>query len=169
MLPLEALFATYPDALVVQTHRDPLEILPSAAGLTMVLRSVFSDFVDPAAFGNDMTKYWEDALDKFFGARKRLPNSAFLDVEYSDLVHDPMGVIRSLYGRLGRDLSGDVELRMHAFLAARPNGKHGNHSYTLAAFGMDRVKLSERLAPTALALTLKGYWTRSDVAYLRLR
>jgi hypothetical protein len=37
MLCLEALFATYPDALVVQTHRDPLEILPSAASLTRFL------------------------------------------------------------------------------------------------------------------------------------
>jgi hypothetical protein len=110
MLCLETLFATYPDALVVQTHREPLEILPSAASLTMVLRSVFSDFVDPAAIGNDMTKFWEDALDRFFGARKRLPNDAFLDVEYPDLVRNPIEVVRSLYSRLGRDLSGQVEL-----------------------------------------------------------
>jgi hypothetical protein len=112
----------------------------------MVLRSVFSDFVDSSAIGYDMTNFWKDALDKFFGARKRLPNNAFVDVEYSDLVHDPMEVIRSLYSRLGRDLSGHVELRMRAFLSAHPDGKHGNHSYTLAAFGMDPVKLSERFS-----------------------
>ena len=112
----------------------------------MVLRSVFSDFVDSSAIGYDMTNFWKDALDKFFGARKRLPNNAFVDVEYSDLVHDPMEVIRSLYSRLGRDLSGHVELRMRAFLSAHPDGKHGNHSYALAAFCMDPAKLSERFS-----------------------
>jgi hypothetical protein len=146
MLSLETLFGTYPDALAVQTYRDPLEILPSAASLTMALRSVFSDFVDPPAIGNDMTKFWEDALDKFFVSRKRLCDDAFLDVEYSDLVRGPIEVVRSLYSRLGRDLSGHVELRMRAFLSAHPDGKHVNHSYTLAGFGMNSAKLRERFS-----------------------
>ena len=73
MLAMEALFETYPDALVVQTHREPLEVLPSAASLTTVLRSTFSDFVDPAAIGHEMTKYWGDAMERFFEARKGLP------------------------------------------------------------------------------------------------
>ena len=51
---LETLFETYPDALVVQTHREPLEVLPSAASLTTVLRGIFSDYVDPAAIGSEM-------------------------------------------------------------------------------------------------------------------
>jgi hypothetical protein len=146
MLCLEVLFATYPDALVVQTHRDPLEILPSAASLTTVLRSVFSDFVDPAAIGNDMTKFWEDALCKFHVARQALSSNAFSDVEYLDLVRNPLGVVRGLYNWFGRDLSRDVELRMRAFLSAHPNVKHGNHSYTLAGFGMNSAKLRERFS-----------------------
>jgi sulfotransferase family protein len=146
MISIEALFATYPDALVVQTHREPLEILPSAASLTTMLRSIFSDFVDPAAIGNEMTKYWEDALDKFLLARQRLYHDAILDVEYSDLVRNPIGVVRRLYSQFGRELSADTELRLRAFLSAHTNGKHGNHSYTLAAFGMDPAKLSERFS-----------------------
>jgi len=146
MLCLETLFTTYPDAVVVQTHRDPLEILPSAASLTTALRSVFSDFVDPAIIGNDMTKFWGDALDKFPVARQSLPSNAFFDVEYSDLVRNPIGVIRGLYNWLGHDLSRDVELRARAFLSAHPNGKHGNHSYSLGTFGMDLAKLRERFS-----------------------
>jgi hypothetical protein len=146
MLSIEPLFATYPDALVVQTHREPLEVLPSAASLTTLLRSVFSDFVDPAAIGNDMTKYWQDALDKFLATRKGLRHSAFFDLEYSDLVRDPIECVRSLYRWLERDLSYDVELRMRAFLSAHPNGKHGSHSYTLAAFDMDPDRLSEHFS-----------------------
>ena len=149
---VEALFATYPDALVVQMHREPLEILPSAASLTTALRSVFSDFVDPAAIGTEMTKHWEEALDRFVAARQRLRPDAFFNVEYSDLIRNPINVIRRVYGRLARDLSSEGELRMRAFLSAHPTGKHGNHSYTLAAFGMDPVKLRKRFS------SYRTYW-----------
>jgi hypothetical protein len=144
MLSIEALFATYPDALVVQTHREPLEILPSAASLTMVLRSVFSDFVDPAAIGNEITKFWEDALEKFLVARKGLRHDAFIDIEYPDLVGNPIEVLRRIYNWLGRDLSCDAEHRMRTYLEATSPSKYGRHSYTLAAFDMDPVNLSER-------------------------
>jgi len=149
---VEALFATYPDVLVVQMHREPLEILPSVASLTTALRSVFSDFVDPAAIGTEMTKHWEEALDRFVAARQRLRPDAFFNVEYSDLIRNPINVIRRVYGRLARDLSSEVELRMRAFLSAHPTGKHGNHSYTLAAFGMDPVKLRKRFS------SYRTYW-----------
>jgi hypothetical protein len=144
MLSIEALFATYPDALVVQTHREPLEILPSAASLTTVLRSVFSDFVDPAAIGNEITKFWQDALEKFLVARKGLRHDAVVDVEYSDLVRNPIGVLRKIYNWLGRDLSCDLELRIRIYLEANSPSKYGRHSYDLAAFDMDPVNLSER-------------------------
>jgi hypothetical protein len=144
MLSIEALFATYPDALVVQTHREPLEILPSAASLTTVLRSVFSDFVDPAAIGNEITKFWEDALEKFLVARKALRHDAVVDVEYSDLVRNPIGVLRKIYNWLGRDLSYDVELPIRIYLEANSPSKYGRHSYNLAAFDMDPVNLGER-------------------------
>jgi Sulfotransferase family len=144
MLSTEALFATYPDALVVQTHREPLEILPSAASLTAVLRSVFSDFVDPAAIGNEITKFWEDALEKFLAARKALRHDAVFDVEYSDLVRNPIEVLRKIYNWLGRDLSCDVELRIRIYLETNSPSKYGRHSYNLAAFDMDPVNLSER-------------------------
>src|SRR5208282_6645436 len=97
LLSLDTLFETYPDALVVQTHREPLEVLPSAASLTTVLRSIFSDSVDPAAIGGEMTKFWGDAMERFLDARKSLRAEAFVDIDYADLIGDPIGAVRRLY------------------------------------------------------------------------
>ena len=146
LLSMDALFETYPDALVVQTHREPLEVLPSAASLTTVLRSIFSDSVDPAAIGREMTKYWEDALEKFLNSRKGLRSHAFFDVDYEDLVRDPIALVRRIYDRLGSGLSSAVELRMRTFLESNSPARHGRHSYSLAEFGMNPVNLSERFS-----------------------
>jgi hypothetical protein len=146
LLSMEVLFEMYPDALVVQTHREPLEVLPSAASLTTVLRSTFSDSVDPAAIGREMTKYWEDALEKLIGARNGLRSHAFFDVDYSDLVGDPIAVVRRIYRRLETELSSSAELRMREFLKSHSPARHGRHSYSLAEFGMNPLNLSERFS-----------------------
>jgi hypothetical protein len=144
LLFMETLFETYPDALVVQTHREPLEVLPSAASLTTTLRSIFSDHVDPAAIGREMTTYWEEALEKLLDARNGLRPQPFFDVDYADLVREPITVVRRIYGRLGIELSSTVEFRMRTFLKSNSPAKYGRHSYSLAEFGMDPERLSER-------------------------
>jgi hypothetical protein len=79
-----------------------------------------------------------------------------LDFDFLDLLFDGLEVLAQTSkfgGQMGVGFSGplldfpfldlSLELRMRAFLSAHPNGEHGNHSYSLAAFGMDPVELSE--------------------------
>ena len=46
--PLDALFDVYPDAMLIQPHRDPIRVVPSVASLEYTMRLVSSDDVDPA-------------------------------------------------------------------------------------------------------------------------
>src|SRR5882762_2899342 len=48
MSAMPALLSVYPDALFVQTHRTPLDSMASVSSLMTILRSAFSDAVDPA-------------------------------------------------------------------------------------------------------------------------
>ena len=51
---LEPLFATYPDAWVVQTHRDPAKTMPSTVSTTAMVQWLRTDQVDLApARGDD--------------------------------------------------------------------------------------------------------------------
>ena len=77
---------------------------------------------------------------------KGLRSKAFFDVDYSDWSAIRSALVRRLYGRLGNELSSDVELRMRAFLESNSPARHGRHSYSLAAFGMNPVNLSERFS-----------------------
>jgi len=50
---LDALAAVYPDAVVIQTHRDPLTTLPSLASLRVAARSAFASRVDAREVGRE--------------------------------------------------------------------------------------------------------------------
>jgi hypothetical protein len=52
---LEHLLATYPDARIVFTHRDPVKSMTSYASLTSLVRTMGSDRVDPHEIAADWT------------------------------------------------------------------------------------------------------------------
>jgi hypothetical protein len=146
MRSIEALLAVYPDAQIVQTHREPVDVLASAASLQTVLRSTFSDFVDPAAIGRELARFWDITLVRFRDARAKAPANFVLDVSHSELSQEPIAVVRRLYHELGHRLTPAAEYRMHQFLAANPRFKHGRHSYTPAVFGLDSAEIYGRFS-----------------------
>ncbi len=141
----EALFDTYPDARVVQTHRDPLTVLASVASLTLVLQRAFTDHLDLAEIGEEVTGRWQRGLERAMETRRHVHrDERFFDVRYHDLARDPMAAVRGIYDRFGMALSDDAEARMRRFLAAHPKDRHGSHRYSLGMFGLDARDLRQR-------------------------
>jgi hypothetical protein len=143
---LEALFATYPDAFVVQTHRDPATALASVASLTTVLRRVSSDAVNPVEIGREVTHQWSNALERAVVFRRSGAVAAerFVDVQYRDVLDDPIGVIRAIYARVGLRLGATAERRMRAHIRRHPKDRHGPHRYSMTSFGLDPDAISHR-------------------------
>jgi hypothetical protein len=143
MFSIEALFAIYPDAQIIQTHREPMQVLPSVASLMTVMRSAFSDSVDPAAIGSEMIRFWKETLEQFLTARKKLAGGSVYDVRFTDLVRDPIAVVRELYRELGYNFTARAEGRMRMFLSKHPNGRCGNHSYAMDSYGLDPIAVNQ--------------------------
>ncbi len=143
---IRALLQVYPDAGVILTHRDPLEVVGSLASLTTALRSTFSDEVDAERVGPEMTRRWAEGLDRALRVRDEGIVSAdrFFDVRYVDLLRDPFGTVRRIYRHFDLALTPWAEERMRRFLAQHPKDKHGRHGYTLAEFGLDRDEEAAR-------------------------
>lgn len=136
---LAALCAVYPDAGIVMTHRDPLDVVASVASLHVVLRRTFSEAVDPLAVGPEVSGMLAGDIER--GLRARDTSCArrerFVDVWYRELLHDPIGTVRKIYARFDLPLSSGTESRMRSFLSKNPQDKHGQHAYSLRAFGLD--------------------------------
>jgi hypothetical protein len=135
---LEALLKRYPDAKIVQTHRDPLRVVASMASHATVLRRAFSDSADPECIAADWTDRWARALDTFLAVRDKAPAGQFLDVSYDEIDRAPLATVERVYDFLGWPVSPDAHAAMQRFLAANPKNKHGVHRYTLEQYGLDR-------------------------------
>jgi hypothetical protein len=137
---LPALFAEYPDARVVITHRDPLRVLGSLVDLLVTLRWQRSDHVDYERIVRTNVKAYPYVLDAMIDQRESgaIPEAQIVDVQYQDLVQDPWKTLHGAYDRLGLAFAPAAETRMRAYLAAKPKDRHGVHQYAFADLGVDR-------------------------------
>lgn len=143
---LAALFRVYPDALFVQSHRDPLEVLASVSSLSASLQHAFSDFIDPAAIGREVADRWLDGVERSMRIREFIAPDQVCDVRYGEIVRDPIGIVARVYAHFGLALSEAAKDRMKAMPAERP-WKIGAHRYSLEQFHLDPGEQRERFAP----------------------
>lgn len=144
MWALDQLLATYPDARIVFTHRDPVESMTSYASLTTVVRGMGSDGVDPVAIARDWTARLRRVLERAMAVRDRdHPGAVFFDMHFDDFVKDPFAMVERIYDALGIPMSVEGEERMRAFIADNPKGKHGEHVYRPEDFGVDPERVRE--------------------------
>jgi hypothetical protein len=143
---LPELLAEYPNALLVQTHRDPLRIIASIASLLATLRRLASDDTSIADGGAEFAEYLIEGLDRSVTARESgaVPAERVIDVHFRDFLADPIATVRSIYARLDLELTAESEARMRAFLRANPQDKHGLHQYSFGDTALDAGVWRER-------------------------
>jgi hypothetical protein len=143
---LDLLFATYPDACVIQTHRDPVDVLPSLCSLVYRLRCLYSDAVDPHAVGRWQLEMWAQILDQGLEVRRRHDPARFHDVHFAQFQRDPVESIRAIQDRLGGDFDAESARRIQRYRTAHPKGEHGGHTYRAEDYGLTKNQIRDRFA-----------------------
>jgi hypothetical protein len=146
MFALPSLLSIYPDARFVQAHREPLQAITSVSSLIAILRSVFSDAVDPGQIARDALQYWSETLALFLQERERLAPERIFDLDYREIRRDPIAAIRSVYEYFGWSLSREAEQRMRTTLANQPREQNGFHHYEPSQFGLEGAEVSTRFS-----------------------
>jgi hypothetical protein len=136
---IETLLDVFPDARIVHTHRDPIKVCASAASLTATLRGASTDTIDLHEIGRQQLDWWAKLIGKSLEQRKRLRHKSeqFFDVKMSEIVSDPLDVVRRMYAHFDYPLTDEVEAKMLAFMKENTRDKHGSHTYTPEDFGID--------------------------------
>ncbi|MDG2026045.1 MAG: sulfotransferase [Acidimicrobiales bacterium] len=147
LMTIDLLFATYPDAWVVQTHRDPAKTMPSTVSMTAGVKWMRGDEVDLRSLAAQIRMGFAWALTSVADRRATgdLPER-FVDVRFRSLVDDPVEAVRRAYGVMERDFTADFAHSIERYMREKPQGKFGHHRYTPEAWGYTAAELREDLA-----------------------
>ncbi len=142
---LDALMATYPDALVVQCHRPPETIMASMCSLAQHTTAGWSNTFTGKVIGDDALETWSRGLRLFNTERAKHDPAQFYDLDYSALVADPVAAVADIYRHFGIELSDDAR---SAIADTDEQSKQGprapKHTYSLADYGLTAERVKER-------------------------
>jgi hypothetical protein len=141
---LETLLDTYPDACIVQTHRDPARVLPSLCSLVTNWRGIYEDGVDVQAVARWQVEMWAERLEHALAVRERCAPGRFFDLHFREIVEDPVVAARRVHAHFGLPWTDEGERAMTAWHAAHPPGRHGAHRYDAGRFGLSAGAIQER-------------------------
>jgi hypothetical protein len=140
------LYATFPDATFVVTHRDPVEVTRSMLTMIVYASRMACAQPDPVKIARN----WFDRADDLFNGcvrdRDVLPADQSIDVRFTDFMSDERGTLSAIYELADQPYGDDVRSAMAGFIAAHPRGRYGEVIYDLADVGLDAGEVAERLS-----------------------
>src|SRR5579862_972221 len=141
---LDAVRATYPDAVLVFLHRDPFPVLTSQLNLIEALRRSFSRHVDLEEIGRNVSEAIADIANRLVANCAR---RGVLHLSYHSVIAQPMDAIRRIYSHGGLLLTREGTERMTRWLAREKPRRAHSRRRDLAGFGLDAHELRARFEP----------------------
>ncbi|HEY6796536.1 MAG TPA: sulfotransferase [Kineosporiaceae bacterium] len=144
---VDALLAVYPDALVVQLHRDPVTAIASVCSLNAEASAGWSGTFRGEVIGRDQLELWSRGLARFAEQRARHDPALFVDVDYTDFVRDPLGTLEMIYERAGTRLSDAARAAVvEQHRRGRAGAARPSHQYRLVDVGLTEQQVRDRFA-----------------------
>ncbi len=139
---LHALFAVYPDAQVIQTHRGLVDAIGSQCSLSARIAAKFQRTLSLDDLGSFWLDYSRIGIERGLRARGAIPESQVYDVRLKDFLSSPLDVTEDIYARFGLPFDGALARRLVARIAEEPTAQLGEHDYDIADYGLteDRIE-----------------------------
>jgi NAD(P)-dependent dehydrogenase (short-subunit alcohol dehydrogenase family) len=164
---LRELLTVFPDAVIVQTHRDPEATMGSFCSMVAHGRGLFSDHVDPREIGRHWLRKVRRMIDCAEAVRDSRNAARFVDVSYYDLIRDPLAEVRRIYASASLTLVPEAEARMREVLARDVQHRYGRHAYSSRDFGLSPARVEETFADYRARFSIRHEKTKPANEKLR--
>lgn len=131
------LLSAFPDARIIQTHRDPVRITASLCTMIAYSQRMNASKIDPLAIGHYWANRIEDLLRASVDDRHLLPEDQVLDIRFHEYMADQISMVERVYKFVGQPLTDEAAKAIQSFKNANPKGKHGRVLHRLEDFGLD--------------------------------
>jgi hypothetical protein len=141
---LGPLLATFPDATVVVTHRDPVSVIQSAA--TMMTYAARMGYRHPKP--EFYIEYWNDRIARLLRSSVRdrhlVPVERSVDVLFHEFMRDDLATVERIYAVAGLALTDEARSQLTAYRDDHRRGLDGQVVYDLQAdFGVTPEEVRE--------------------------
>lgn len=143
---LPELFAVLPDALVVRTHRDPVEVVPSYHRLVASWLAIICRHLDLPRMVEDTTRMLEHMAARIVAADDdpRVPHDRVIDVDYRALVRDPLEVVQNVCRRFDIPWKAEYPERLEQFIRRHRQRAYGENPYCCDEYGQSKEYIMNR-------------------------
>ena len=135
----------FPDALLIMTHRDPLQTVPSYVSMQAALYKLSATLTD-----QEVGEFWFPRLVEwmrmFEAARERIGEDRFVDIDYREVGKEPMAQAERVLSRMGIPVDAQLEEVLAEFLAGNKREQRPMHDYSLERFGLDEEAIKREFA-----------------------
>ncbi len=138
---LETIIKIYPDARFIWTHRDPFTAAGSLCSLISLGHPGFMGRIDYEWLGSNYPAQCAQHANRIMDFRDKFGEDRVIDVQYGDMMRDPLGTMRALYVQLGDEFTPEAEAGIQAWVDENPQNKFGRHEYNLEKYGLTKAGL----------------------------
>lgn len=143
---IDTLFEVFPGAKVIQTHRDPVDTVPSAASMNHAMWALYSEDDEASEAGAQ----WQDRLAwgtlRAMESRARYDTDRFVDIWFRDAMKDPIGELERAYRTFGIEMTPEARAGMEQWRTDNPRDKRPPHEYRLEQYGLSEEGIKQAFA-----------------------
>lgn len=136
-------FKHFPDALILQTHRDPEKIVPSITSLEYAFQSMLTYDTDKKTIGREALNYLAETMRAALESREKNHYNVF-DIQYEELVKNPIDILEKVYEHMGESMPFEMRERVNSYLARNPKNRFGKHAYSIEEVGLSKDMIREK-------------------------
>ena len=141
---IEAILEEFPDACIVQTHREPSDAMASGSYIAWLLRSAGQPGFSKEIAGANTLKVVGSGLDQMEKVRQRHDPAQFYDVHMLEIQANPLGTIERVYEHFDLPITDEARKAWDYQIQNNRNQSHGsNTKITPAEFGISRENAAE--------------------------
>jgi hypothetical protein len=144
MANIDVLLRTVPEALIIQTHRQAVDVVNSLNSLCASAHSSVAEHIDRHRMALANLELIAQAISDNRAARRKIPGRVY-DIDYTDLTASPMDRIQMIYEHFALPWSARVAGCMARYLLQNPQNKFGRHCYRAEDYGLTDERIVGRL------------------------
>jgi hypothetical protein len=140
---MEALLEALPGSCIVQTHRNPVELIPSISSLVYRMRRISEPEIRKEEVGRQQLDLWARILEKNMASRK---STAYriLDVHFETFTSDPIATFERIYDFFDFHWNSETAGNIRAWAEHNRRDQHVGHEYSAEEYGLSDTLIADR-------------------------